>query len=176
MPTPRIALVLSLGLGSVAAAQDLGSLGPKRPPLAFDAARDQPGVLRVKFREGLDVRLRQGLPRRLATLEPAVDPTRFPGSWRRTHAAREERLAELHARAEARLGRDVADHNLELDYLYDTAADPDALIERFHAHPLVEYALPARKPVAPPLPGDYEDEQGYLDAATDGVGADEVRA
>ena len=142
-----------------------------------------PGLLRVKFRQGLDVRLREGRPTRLSTGGAALDPLLFAGTWTRTHHLPEADLEALNERGRAVVGdrwdgtdRYVPDHNLEFDFRFDPASrDTDALIALFHADELVEYARPAPRPVASPLPPDYEGMQGYLDPATDGVGAHEMR-
>jgi subtilisin family serine protease len=157
-------------------------LGPKRTPVAHEPALHEQDILRVKFRDGLRLRLRNGVPSDPATDRPALDSRAFPGSWRRAYSLPEQRLETLWRRARANLNRLVTDPNLEFEYLLPAGQDTNATIADFHAHELVEYALPVPKPPpapAPPpapIPPDYEPLQGYLDAAPGGIGVDVVRA
>lgn len=177
-------LLLSLPLALLPtslAAQERGELGRQRPPLFHEAARHELGVLRVKFREGLRVRLVEGAPTDVESGAPLLDAALFGGTWRRAYDLPEATLDEWRTRASAYWGRPTVDHNLEFFYRFEPGDDHDALIGAFHQSEWVEYALPRPRAVELPSvagalpPGNYEPQQDVLGSAPDGIGVVDVQ-
>ncbi|HUU84067.1 MAG TPA: S8 family serine peptidase [Phycisphaerae bacterium] len=138
-----------------------------------DGAFFRTDVIAVKFRDGLAVRLRgdaltgvEGLAGVDGALADVAD-----GRWEPAHSLEEGKLDGLRQTAEANLGRAVADLNLQFHLFLPEGADPAATIDAFNALDAIEIALPIPKPMAPPVPPNYEFSQGYLNAATAGVDA-----
>lgn len=129
----------------------------------------------VKFRDGLVVRLRNSALANLdsSTLRAAPDlPSGFAGgTWERAFNLPEEKLDALRLTAEANLGKEVADLNLQFNLVLPPGVDAGQTIDALNALDCVEIALPVPLPVAPPTPPNYQSNQGYLNAATSGVNA-----
>jgi hypothetical protein len=131
-------------------------------------------IITVKFKDGLPVRLRNGA---LANLDsealgaaPDISSGFAGGTWERTFDVPEEKLDALRATAEFNLGRAVADLNLQFNLILPDGVDAAKTIDALNALDCVEIALPSPRPVVPPTP-NYQSNQGYLNAATSGVGA-----
>lgn len=144
----------------------------------FNEALHRNDALYVKFCEGLKVRLRNGglsdldtgaLAGAQQTLESLSDC-----AWKRGHLLAEDRLAELKARAEERLGRETCDHNLEFRLEVPAGRDLAATLETLNSLQCVEIALPIPVPRAAPTPPDYVGDQVYLGDAPDGMQVDEA--
>ncbi len=136
----------------------------------------------VKFAEGAPIRLRQGKPDdlagdRLRAMDPLLDELAAEGfTWERPFPdISEEQLEALHRTAEARLGKSVADQNLEFLLRIPEVADAAALIHRLSDRPEVEWVEAAKPPPPLPLPPDYTLQQGYAASPPGGIGAEMVR-
>lgn len=132
-------------------------------------------VIIVKFADDLTVREFNGRlhDRGTGALNPAQALIgRMPGTWRAMHALPEQSLTQLRQTAQANLGKQVADLSTVFYYTAPAGTDTAALCDRFNAMPIVEYARPAPRPVDPPGIPNYEDQQQYIDPATDGVNAE----
>lgn len=132
-------------------------------------------ALHVKFQEGTSIRLRGG---RLVSLGnddlSALDAVLVghPGArFERLFSRPEAALDAERRRAEARGRGRTADLNLWYRLRLGQGADLDRLIAELKALPIVESAY--REPRAAPMPvsPDFSGQQGYRDAATDGIDA-----
>lgn len=132
----------------------------------------------VKFTDDSKVRLRDGSLVDLGTgsLVPADDVLSrlaMAGAvWRREHSIAEARLDELRESGQSKSGRVLPDLNTAFILDLPGSLDPAKVIDQLNALEVVELAVPVPKLSPPPVVGDYESEQGYLDAAgTNGVNA-----
>ncbi len=128
MNRPVLRTIAAVALALISGA--VGAVGPERgtqseagqPPadlLWFHPDGHESGLIEIKFREGLQIRLRDGQPvdldgtgLRSGAAQGLLD--RYAaGRWERSHAqVSEEFLAELQATGQARSGRALADLNL----------------------------------------------------------------
>jgi len=172
--------VLSIPLGANAA--------PLRPrPLSSKPANSQvplgydPSRIQVKFVDDLDIGLDlSGRPfdRSGASLmEPAAQVVLDKiavsgGTWQRNTGADEATLDRMRETAQQNLGREIADLNNY--FVVDVPAGRDAAewMNDLNALADVELAFPMPLAMPAPVPGDLTDDQGYLDAATDGIDAE----
>lgn len=173
---------LGQGTGRVDGAPPAAESLTPRPQISkpehtkVDGARFRTDAICVKFRDGLSVRLRNGSLTDMGTgvLRGAEDVlgSVAAGRWERTHSPPEEVLDQLRQTAQYNLGRAVGDLNLKFNLFLPDGADPAATIDALNALDSVEIALPMPLPVPLPQPPDFEADQGYLDAATDGIDAE----
>ena len=139
-------------------------------------------IIYIKFRDGLNVRLRDGVLTDLGTKDLAeaaaviAKHAATPASWSRVHDAAEDLLDHFRAVATANLGRATCDHNTEfhLTLTAPSKAARDQALADFNALGCVEIALGVPLPIAPPVPPNLQGSQGYLNPATAGVGATQV--
>ncbi len=97
--------------------------------------------------------------------------SREGGIWFRATGTDEETIDEMQTTAENNLGREIADMN---NYFILTVPDQEKTedwINRLNALTDVEMVRPVNLPPPLPLPGDYQDLQGYLEPATTGIDA-----
>ncbi len=132
----------------------------------------------VKFADDSKVRLRDGSLVDLGTgsLVPADELlTRLAMAgavWRREHSIPEARLDELRESGQSKSGGVLPDLNTAFVLELTVSLDPAKVIDQLNALEVVELAVPVPRQSPPPVVGDYESEQGYLDAAgTNGVNA-----
>ena len=93
------------------------------------------------------------------------------GSWFRATGADEEAIDRMRTRAEDYLGREISDMN---NYFVLTVPNGDKTgdwIDQLNTLTDIEMARPMNLPPPLPLPGDYQDLQGYLNPATTGIDA-----
>ncbi len=177
----RALLFLLVLLPASAFGADEQRLQPRRhidrhPVSSVDPARYDTNRIRVKFKDDLPVRLRNGqltdvgdgamkqamsLARAL-TLEGAV--------WYREHTLPETKLAQLRETAQRNLGRVLADLNTSFILRLPEGRDPVQVMALLSALPSVESVEPMPR-VFVPTPPNLEPQQGYLNAAPDGVNA-----
>jgi len=175
----RVLLSIPAILTGCYTASFAGELRP-RPQLTKPAHttldhRFRDDVITVKFRDDLQIRLRNGALTDTGTgiLQGAEDVLAAvaEGLWERSYTLPEAKLDELRQTAQDNLGKVVADPNLRFNLFLPGGVDAAATIDAFNALDCVEMALPVPKPVPSPLPPDYEEyQQPYLHAAS-GVGA-----
>jgi len=148
-----------------------------------------PNLIVVKFVEGSGVRLRQG---RLTSFEAAdlsgldeVAAIAPQGKWHRLFTRPEVDLARDKERGEARTGWQLADLNLYFRFeLPPDTPDPAAVIDSLNALDIVEIAYPEPIPQEaqvledpgpvgdiPPTTPNFTNQQGYLNAAPQGLDA-----
>lgn len=173
--TARVFVVLIALAGTLAAQEGRRPRRVEKPPRTVVAAWHEPGLVAVKFRDGLTVRARG------ADLDDAgsgalggaaavlAGPAR--GRWARTHDVDEALLARLRDEARLRSGRDVPDLNLEFRLRLEPGLDHAAAVDALNALEVVELAWPVARPAPPPLPPDFSAQQGYQLAAPGGTGA-----
>ncbi|MCX6924224.1 MAG: S8 family serine peptidase [Verrucomicrobia bacterium] len=141
-----------------------------------DPARHCADRLWVKFQDELPVRLRNGeltgsgsgaLGQALAVAQRL---TAEGAIWQREHTLPEAELAQLRETAQRNLGRVLADLNTSFILRLPKGRDPAEVIALLSALPSVESVQPIPL-VLLPTPPNLEPDQGYLNAATEGVNA-----
>ncbi|MBL8860207.1 MAG: S8 family serine peptidase [Planctomycetes bacterium] len=129
--------------------------------------------IRVKFNDGLMIRVRNGRLTDLGTgalVDAQATLARFAdGVWNRAHTVSEERLAELCQNARGRIARRVADLNLQFDLKLPAGVSAEEAIDAFNALSIVEIADAAQNFAPPPLPPDFQPLQRYLRHAPMGL-------
>ncbi len=128
--------------------------------LRFDVTPS--GVLIERPQRGL----RSGLSR--ATLARIISQG---GRWHRMVPVPEEEMDRLQGKAERNLGREIADMNSYYILTVPEKSMSEEWINLLNDLPDVEIATFMPLPPPMPLPGDYEADQDYLEAATDGIDA-----
>ena len=93
------------------------------------------------------------------------------GIWKKAMTVPEDRLYEMKATAEANLNWEMA--NLNNYYILKVPEDvqTEDWLDHLNALDEVELAEPIQLPAPLPTPPDFEDNQGYLEAATSGIDA-----
>lgn len=152
-----------------------------KPERTEVTAAHEPGLISVKLREGLAVRVREG---RLVAAEGAGDGAAdagtlaqlnaAPGVWERAFTPAEDRLEAFTRTAEANLGVDLPDLNLHMVLRLQGGVDAGAACDALNRLDAVELAQPWPRPVAAPLPGDFRPRQTYLNAAPAGTASEAV--
>ncbi len=98
--------------------------------------------------------------------------TQFPGGrWEPTHRLGSQKLEQYRQNAQNSLRRAVADLRTQFTYFVPDGANVDALIDELNKLDIVEIALPMPRPVELPIVPNFQPNQGYLAAATAGIGA-----
>ena len=93
------------------------------------------------------------------------------GRWHRMVTVSEELLDEKQRVAERRLGRKIADMNSYYILTVPEGTNAETWIDMLNELEDVEIAQPVPLPAPQPLPGDFQPQQGYLGASTDGIDA-----
>ena len=93
------------------------------------------------------------------------------GVWRRLAGSDEATMDKLRARAQQTLGRHVADMNKYFVLRVPPGLSTEELVDAFQKLPEVEFASAMPLPMPAPTPPDFQPLQGYLNEATDGIGA-----
>lgn len=182
MRTRLLAAVLLVGAAAPALAFDRRALEEQSTPrlvkpeharLESFHARDH---IRVKFQDGLVVRARSGELTDLGT--GALDAARATlanfagGTWKAAHSVDENTLARLRTNARERLGRHVADPNLQFDFVLPEGVTAELAIDTFNRLACVELADAAQVCAPPPTPPDFQPNQKYMRHAPTGVSAE----
>jgi len=132
--------------------------------------------IRVKFKDDFSIRLRDGEPAAAGDGSEEVSglivKLKLAGvTWQRQHRVSEEKLAQMRETAQQNTGKAMPDLNTEFILRLPEGADTAGIIDQLNALGQVEIAEPIQKPAPPPVVGNYEGQQDYLDAATTGVDA-----
>ncbi|MEE8417049.1 MAG: IPTL-CTERM sorting domain-containing protein [candidate division Zixibacteria bacterium] len=153
---------------------------PEKPPGTILNDRHDRNNISVKFSDDLDIGIGvYGYPvdrsgsalqsdEALRLLETI---SREGGSWFRATGADEETIDRMRATAQDKLGREIADMNNYFVLSVPDHKKTEDWINRLNTLTDVEMARPVYLPPPLPLPGDYQDLQGYLDPATTGIDA-----
>ena len=146
-----------------------------KPQRAVVTPTDEQHIVYVKFLDDLPVRAIDGLltDRATGALNPARDALNaLPiARWQPVNDLPDDRLAAIRATAERALRKALPDLATEFFAFLDGGADPAAVIDALNALDIVELADAQPKPVEPPLPPDFQSNQGYLTASPAGVDA-----
>lgn len=137
--------------------------------------RYEPNTITVKFRDGLNIRLRGD---KLVSTNAALfvaSQTLFDqlaqGRWQRADALPEDKIKAMRQQAQAKLGRALPDLNLQFYLELPPGLSAAWAIESLNALEMVELAQPVPRPVPQPLPPDYEPTQTNLTAGPAGIDA-----
>ena len=120
------------------------------------------GVLVERPQRGL----RSGISR--ATLARIISQG---GRWHRMVPVPEEEMDRMRGKAQRSLGKEIADMNSYYILTVPENGMAEEWINTLNELPDVEIATFVPLPPPMPLPGDYEAQQDYLEAATDGIDA-----
>jgi subtilisin family serine protease len=146
-----------------------------KPPHATFDDRFVPGLLTVKFQDGLRVRVRDQQLTDFGSgeLEPArkLLESLGPAIWRRVDELPEEQIDELRRIAQENLGCAIADVNLQFLLRLAPGTNVAAVIEAFNALEIVELAQGILRPGPLPVAPDFQPLQGYLQPPTGGINA-----
>jgi hypothetical protein len=145
-----------------------------------DVKKHDAGRISVNFRNDLPVRLRQGQLVAAGTNASAFNAASgllnrlasAGAKWERHHSVAEEKLSEVRAQAQRNTGKAMADLNNAYILRVPNGMTAAQLINELNALDAVELAEPMPLPAPPPVVGDYQPQQGYLNAAPGGVDAD----
>ena len=125
-------------------------------------------IVHVKFREGTDVTWPEQV---VAQLPP--DVVNLSSAVNTLFVLPRQTLNDLRARGRRRSGRMPPDLNLWFQITLQPGTDADAFLEALRRLPIVETAEPAPLPAPhPAVTPDFTANQGYLDAAPGGIGAE----
>jgi serine protease len=174
---------LSVAIAGVAFAQ--APLVP-RPETAkpartvVDAKKHDAERIYVKFRDDVPVRLRAGKLAAVGAKSNALSPAsgllnRLAAAgvkWERQHSVSEEKLNEMRETAQRKSGKAMADLNNAYILRVPKGVKADQFIDELNALDSVEIAKPMALPSPDPVAGNYQAEQGYLNAAPGGIDAD----
>jgi uncharacterized repeat protein (TIGR03803 family) len=133
-----------------------------------------PHRIAVKFRDGLNVRLRNNVlvstNAMLFARSRSVFDTLSAGKWERADAVSEEAIDQMRHRAEQRLGRALPDLNLQFYFTLPPGMDAAGVIDRLNPLDIVDLAQPMPRCPPPPLPPNFEPQQADCQAAPVGGG------
>jgi hypothetical protein len=144
---------------------------------SVDVRKHDPRRLYVKFRDDLPVRASAGAitaqgRNALGSAAGLLGRLETSGArWEPLHSIAEARLAELRQNAQGRTGRAMPDLNTEFILSVPGGADAGQILDELNALDSVELAEPMLLPAPPPVVGNYEPLQDYLDPATTGIDA-----
>lgn len=148
---------------------------PQKPAQSRLEAFHRRDTIRVKFNDGLMIRLRGGNLNDLGTgalADAAATLQRFAGGqWRRAHIVDEAQLDLFRSRARTALARGVADLNLQFELMLPENVRAEDAIDAFNALSIVELADAPQIPPPPPAP-DFQANQHYLRHSPKGVSAE----
>ena len=145
-----------------------------------DAKKHDAERIYVKFRDAVPVRLREGKPAAAGANANAMSAatgvlSRLAAAgakWERQHSVAEEKLDEMRDKAQRNTGKAMADLNNAYILRVPKGVKADQFIDELNALDSVEIAQPMALPSPDPVAGNYQPQQGYLNAAPGGVDAD----
>jgi hypothetical protein len=145
-----------------------------------DATKHDTERVYVKFRDDVSVRLRDGKPgaaganaNLLGAATGLLNRLATGGAkWERLHSVAEEKLSGMREKAQRNTGKVMPDLNNAYILRVPKGMKADQLIDELNALDAVEIAEPMPLPSPDPVAGNYQPEQGYLNAAPGGVDAD----
>ena len=148
-----------------------------------DAKKKDAERIYVKFRDDVPVRLREGKLAAVGAKANALSPAtgllaRLAAAgvkWERQHSVSEEKLNEMRDKAQRKSGKAMADLNNAYILRVPKGVKADQFIDELNALDSVEIAQPMALPSPDPVVGNYQPQQGYLNAAPGGIDADYAR-
>src|SRR5580700_3457980 len=144
--TPRL-LCLLAALGFVfAGSVDLPAANVRKPQKTVLLPGHDPRRIAVKFRDGLNVRLRNNVlvstnAQLFASVRPLFDAL-SAGQWERADAVSEDAIDQMRRRAEQRLGRALPDLNLQFYLTLPAGLEVGAVIDQLNQLDMVDLAQP----------------------------------
>ncbi len=153
----------------------------RRPPSSIKPLQTDVGpqfeqrVISVKFRDGEKLRVRNGMltdliGSQVGAIDQALGAWRNC-RWRRTDDPSEEQMDTWRQIAQRNLRRTLPDLNLQFLLDVPPEANPGAVCDALNQLDVVEMAQPVPRPVAPPSVGNFQGNQGYLNASPTGINA-----
>jgi serine protease len=175
-----IVVVVLLTIIHQAAAQGIASsanLAPtngRKPAKTILQPGHDPTRIAVKFRDGLNVRLRNNVlvstNAELFTGSHSLFDALSVGKWERGEAISEDAIDQMRHRAEQRLGRALPDLNLQFYLTLPPGIGAGAVIDRLNQLDIVDLAQPVPRGAPAPLPPNFEPMQTYGQLAPIGGG------
>ena len=156
------------------------AVSAKPAKTVVDAKKHEAERIYVKFRDDMPVRLREGKLAATGAKANAMGAAsgllaRLAGGgakWERQHSVSEEKLDEMRSKAQRNAGQAMADLNNAFFLRVPKGVNAAQLIDELNALEAVEIARPIPLPSPDPVVGNYQPQQGYLNAAPGGVDAD----
>jgi uncharacterized repeat protein (TIGR03803 family) len=133
-----------------------------------------PHRVAVKFRDGLNVRLRNNVlvstnAQLFANSRPLFDAL-SAGQWERADAVSEDAIDQMRHQAEQRIGRALPDMNLQFYLTLPAGIETSAVIDSLNELDMVDLAQPVPRCAPLPLPPNYQPLQTNCQAAPIGGG------
>lgn len=153
---------------------------PQKPERSVIGPRFSRTHIEVKFLDNIDIvvgqrgypvdRLQRALKSK-ATTNTLQAMTTSGGKWRRMPDAPKETIDRMRLTAQINLGREIANLNNYFILTVPPGVNTEQWLDQLNALPEVEIALPLPLPMPSPVPPSYQNLQGYLNSATDGIDA-----
>jgi uncharacterized repeat protein (TIGR03803 family) len=158
----------------IASSMNLAAADFRKPEKTILQPFHDPTRIAVKFRDGLNVRLRNNVlvstNAQLFTNCQSLLDSLSTGKWERADAVSEDTIDDMRRRAEQRLGRALPDMNLQFYLTLPAGMDAGAVIDQLNQLDIVDLAQPVPRPVRPPLPPDFQPMQTNCQVAPIGGG------
>ena len=177
LPNRLFSLLVVLGW-VFSGALNLPAAGLRKPEKTILQPGQETNRVAVKFRDGLNVRLRNNVL--ISTNAPLSAGARSlldslsAGRWERADAVSEDTLDQMRRRAEQRLGRALPDPNLQFYLTLPPGLEAGAVIDRLNRLDMVDLARPVPRCAPAPLPPDFQPLQTNCQAAPIGGGVFEA--
>jgi len=143
----------------------LAAANVRKPAKTVLQPGHDPSRIAVKFRDGLNVRLRNNaLVSTNAQLFAPSGPlfqALSAGKWERAEAVSEDTIDQMRHRAEQRLGRALPDLNLQFYLTLPPGMEAGMVIDRLNQLDIVDLAQPVPRSAPVPLPPDFQPQQKY---------------
>jgi serine protease len=177
--SPTLPLFLRAVLCCVfAGCMELPAASVRKPEKTILQPGQEPNRIAVKFRDGLNVRLRLNLlvstNAQLFAGARSLFDSLSAGRWERAEAVSEDTIDQMRRRAEQRLGRALPDLNLQFYLTLPRGMEAGAVIDSLNQLDMVDLAQPVPRCAPPPLPPDFQPMQTNCQEAPVGGGVFEV--
>ena len=178
LPIHLLFLLAVLALLLADSADLSAAAGLRKPEKTVLQPGQETNRIAVKFRDGLDIRLRNNTlvstnNQLFASARPLFGAL-SAGQWQRADAISEESLDQMRHRAEQRLGRPLPDPNLQFYLTLPPSMEAGAIIDRLNQLDIVDLAQPVPRSAPAPLPPNYQPLQTNCQASPIGGGVFEV--
>jgi serine protease len=176
-----IGLSLPIVTQAIAAPELRGRQMIEKPAkIKIDRKKHDLQRINVKFQDDFPIRLRKGKMELGAGVEADSREVLFKllkrldkigAKWEREHSIDEEKLREMRETGQKNTGKAMPDLNTAYILRLPTGEEAAPLIDELNALGTVEIALPMPTPSPHPVVPDFQSQQGYLNAAADGIDA-----
>jgi uncharacterized repeat protein (TIGR03803 family) len=150
----------------------------RKPLRTVLQAGQDPTRITVKFRDGLNIRLRNNAlvstNAGLFTASKAMFDRLGVGKWERAETVDEAVLDDMRHRAEQNLGRALPDMNLQYYLTLPPGVDAGNVIDQLNQLDIVDLAQPVPRAMPAPLPPNFQPQQTYNNLSPIGGGAFQV--